>query len=341
VGASDLEVMGTGDAAAEAPENEVQRKKIAGRSPTRIAFDRLRKDKVALVCATVALFFAIIAVFCPLIAKAFGVSTEEGDPITQLDTTDPAHYNYPLTGPPFHGFTWSHPLGLAPSTANDNLAYWLYGARTSLSIALAATILTTVIGVVVGLIAGTATGWLDRGISFVIDVFLSFPFLLGALALAPIIISHFQTQPSLLDKAQIVGLIGVLTVLGWMTLARLIRGSVLSLREREFVQAAEVIGVPKRRILFREMLPNMMAPIIVSISLSLPAFVSLEAGLSYLGIGITGTPSWGQTINSAAPYFETYPLYLWAPLIGVLVLVLSLNLLGDSVRDAFDPKTRQ
>jgi peptide/nickel transport system permease protein len=341
MGASDLEVMGTGDAAAEAPQNEIQREKIAGRSPTRIAFDRLRHDKVGVIAATVTLFFAVIAIFCPLIAKAFGVSTNSGDPATDLDTSNPLHYNYPLTGPPFHGFSWSHPLGLAPGTANDNLAYWLYGARTSLSIALVATVATTVIGVVVGLVAGTATGWLDRFISFVIDVFLSFPFLLGALALSPIIVSHFQTNPSLLNKAQIFGLIAVLTVFGWMALARLIRGSVLSLREREFVQAAEVIGVPRRSILFKEMLPNMMAPIIVFISLSLPAFVSAEAGLSFLGIGITGTPSWGQTIATASPYFENYPLFLWAPLVGVLALVLALNLLGDSVRDAFDPKTRR
>src|SRR5262249_16790961 len=111
--------------------------------------------------------------------------------------------------------------------------------------------------------------------------------------------------------------------------------------EREFIQSAQVIGVPTRQILFKELLPNMLAPIVVSISLSLPAFVTAEAVLAFLGIGLTGTPSLGQTINVATGYFGTYPLHLWAPVITVMVLVVSLNLLGDSVRDAFDPKTRR
>jgi len=128
---------------------------------------------------------------------------------------------------------------------------------------------------------------------------------------------------------------------GWMTLARLVRGEVLSLREREFIQAARVIGVPTRRILFKELLPNLMAPIIVSISLGLPAFVTAEAGLAYLGIGVVGVPSWGQTIDAAVPFFSTYPLFLYAPVAGVFLLVVALNLLGDAVRDAFDPKTRR
>ena len=122
---------------------------------------------------------------------------------------------------------------------------------------------------------------------------------------------------------------------------RLVRGEVLSLREREFVQAARVIGVPTRRILFKELLPNLIAPIIVSISLGLPAFVTAEAGLAFLGIGVVGVPSWGQTINKAVNFFNTYPLYLYAPVLGILVLVMALNLLGDAVRDAFDPKTRR
>ena len=115
----------------------------------------------------------------------------------------------------------------------------------------------------------------------------------------------------------------------------------LSLREREFVQAARVIGVPTRSILFKELLPNLVAPIVVSVSLSLPGYVAAEAGLSFLGIGLTETPSLGRTINKAVDYFEQYPLYLWVPVITVMFLVIALNLVGDSVRDAFDPKTRR
>jgi peptide/nickel transport system permease protein len=126
-----------------------------------------------------------------------------------------------------------------------------------------------------------------------------------------------------------------------MYLARLIRGEVLSIREREYVEAARQIGMPPRRILTREILPNLVAPIVVAFSLGLPAYVTAEAGLSFLGIGVTGRPSWGQTINAATPYYEHYPLYLWEPVIGIVLLVVALNLLGDAIRDALDPKTRR
>jgi ABC-type dipeptide/oligopeptide/nickel transport system permease subunit len=309
---------------------------VAGRSPTQIAMTRLRGDKIAMTCLVIVALFVIIAVFCPLIAKAFGVQLHAGDNVTQLD-----QFNFPLYGPPDHGFTWKAPLGIAPNTADDNLAEWLYGARTSLIVATVATVVATLIGIVVGLLAGFSRGWLDRVINFFIDVFLSLPFILVALALAPIIVSRFGNSPQQLVYWQFASLLVVLSLFGWMTLARLVRGEVLSLREREFVQAARVIGVPTRRILSKELLPNLIAPIIVSISLGLPAFVTAEAGLAYLGIGVVGVASWGQTINKAVNFFNTYPLYLYAPVVGILVLVMSLNLLGDAVRDAFDPKTRR
>jgi peptide/nickel transport system permease protein len=126
-----------------------------------------------------------------------------------------------------------------------------------------------------------------------------------------------------------------------MGLARLIRGEVLSLREREFIQAARVLGMPTHRVLLRELMPNLAAPIVVSTSLMLPAFVSAEAGLAFLGIGITSRPSWGQTLTQATSFFNDYSLYLWQPLLGIVALVLALNLLGDAVRDALDPKTRR
>ena len=115
----------------------------------------------------------------------------------------------------------------------------------------------------------------------------------------------------------------------------------LSLREREFVQAAQVIGVPTRRILLKELLPNLVAPIVVATSLALPGYVAAEAGLSFLGLGLSGVPSLGTTIVKATDYHDLYPLFLWAPVTTVAVLVLALNLLGDSVRDAFDPRTRR
>lgn len=316
-------------------EPEVVKQDVAGRSPTQIALGRLRADKVAMACLAIVMIFVLIAIFAPVLTHLFGVKLDAGSP------NDTDQFNFPKFGPPDHGFTWRAPLGLEPGTGNDNLAEWFYGARTSMFVATVATVVSTLIGIVVGLVAGFSRGWLDKVITFVVDVFLSLPFILMALAMAPIIISRFGAHPQQLEFWSMVALLAVLSFFGWMTLARLIRGEVLSLREREFIQAARVIGVPTRRILFKELLPNLVAPIVVSISLGMPAFVTAEAGLAYLGIGVVGIPSWGQTINRAVQYFNTYPLYLYAPVIGILVLVVALNLLGDAVRDAFDPKTRR
>lgn len=320
-------------------EPAVARAEIAGRSPFQLAVEQLRRDKVALVCVGILVFFVLTAIFAPLICKAFGVSPEAPDANTLLDITGPD--GMPVVGPPNAGFAWSHPLGISPGEGKDNLALWVYGARTSMGIALVSTVVATVIGVTMGLAGGFARGRLQAVISWVIDFFLSLPFLLVALSVAPILVSRFSTRPQLLTIAQLLALLVVLSAFGWMGLARLVRGEVLSLREREFVQAARVIGVPTRVILRKELLPNLVAPIIVSFSLGLPAFVSAEAGLAYLGIGVTDIPSWGTTINDAAPYFDSYPLFLWAPILGVLTLVVALNLLGDAIRDAFDPKTRR
>lgn len=334
---ADLETLGAGQP--DETPTEVIDKKIVGKSPTRIAFERLRKDKVAVVCATIVIILVLLGLFAPLICKLWGILPDDAP--DHGSTSEYQYLGYPNVGPPFNGFTWAHPLGLSMGNSYDNLARLLYGLRTSLFIAAVATIATTIIGVSVGLVAGFARGAVDRVIGFVTDVFLAFPFLLGALALAPIITGRYAQDEDKLKHAQLIALISVLIIFGWMGLTRLIRGQVFSLREREFVQAAQVIGVPTRRILFKELLPNMVSPIVVSVSLSLPGFVAAEAGLSFLGIGLTNTPSLGQTIAVAWPAFKTYPIYLWAPVITFMVLVVALNLLGDSVRDAFDPKTRR
>ena len=314
-------------------------KEIAGKSPMRIAFGRLARDKIAVVCAFVVLAFVLIAIFAGTICNIFNVSTETVLASQYLDVLG-GGLPKPEYGPPNGGFTIEHPFGLAPRTANDNLAWWVFGCRTSLSIALLATIFASVTGVVLGLTAGFLGGMVDRIISFVTDLFLTIPFLLAALTLAPIVSERFRESPNY-PQIQFYNLIMVLAVFGWMPIARLIRGEVLSLREREFIMSARVLGMPTGRILLRELLPNLAAPIVVTISLMLPAFVSAEATLAFLGIGVTESPSWGQTINLAVDFFETYPLFLYEPLLGVVLLVLGLNLLGDAVRDALDPKTRR
>ena len=324
-------------------DQEPDGKKLAGRSPTQIALERLRKDKVAVICSLICFLMVLAAILAPVITKIMNIyPTAETIPYQPSDVLD-FNTGLPINGPPNHGFWSAHPLGLAPTTGVDNLARLLYGLRTDLLIATIATVLSITVGVVLGLVAGFSRGWLDRIIMFVTDLFLSFPFLLGALAMAPIIVERFGQGNNLdrLAKAQLIALIVILTIFGWMGLTRLIRGQVLSLREREFIQAAQVMGVPTRRILFKELLPNLVAPIVVATSLTLPGLVTAEAGLSFLGIGVTGIPSLGQTIADAQIYWSTYPLYLWAPVLTITVLVVALNLVGDSIRDAFDPRTRR
>jgi peptide/nickel transport system permease protein len=336
----DVESLGSGPLDEDPATLDVA-KKIAGKSPTRIALERLRKDKLAVVCGGIVVLLVLLAIFAPLITNLLNIyptaATIPYSPNRVLDFQT----GLPKNGPPNHGFWAAHPLGLAPGTAVDNLARLLYGLRTSLLVATIATVASIVLGVVLGLVAGFSRGWLDRIIMFVTDLFLSFPFILGALAMSPILVSHFQGNLNTLSRVQLFALVFILVIFGWMGLTRLIRGQVLSLREREFVMAAQVMGVPTRRILYKELLPNLVAPIVVATSLYLPGYVTAEAGLSYLGIGLTGTPSLGQTIFDAQGWWDLYPLYLWAPVLTITVLVLALNLLGDAIRDAFDPRTRR
>jgi peptide/nickel transport system permease protein len=306
-----------------------------GKSPSRIAFDRLRKDKVAVTCACVVLFFILVAVFAPLLAHL------EGQNYSTFHTDLVDEYGFPTIAS-----TAEHWFGIEPKTGRDNFARWVYGARPSLIIAFLATLFGTVVGVVMGLLAGFLGGWVDRVISWLIDFVLSLPYLLFAIALVPIVESmrggSFNLSPQEQAQIRFYVLIFVLSFFGWAGLARIIRGEVLSLREREFVLAAKAIGVPTRQVLFKELLPNLVAPIVISASLSLPAYVTAEAGLSFLGVGLVEPiPSWGQTIAVATNWFKADPIYLWLPVVGITALVLSLALLGDAIRDAFDPKTRR
>ena len=315
------------------PERQV---KTRGKSPTAIAFERLRRDKVAVVCGCVFLFFVLIAIFAPLLAKL------EGQDVSTLHQDLIDEYGFPTIG-----VTSEHWLGVEPRLGRDLFARFVYGARPSLIVAGTVTILTTIIGTTIGLIAGFAGGWTDRILSWIIDFVLSLPYLLFAIAVPAVLLAMFVgtsegAAATQVAEVRFYSLIFVLSFFGWATLARLIRGEVLSLREREFVQAAKVLGVPTRKVLFKELLPNLVAPIVISVSLALPSYIVTEAGLTYLGVGLTEpTPSWGVTIAAAQNYYRADPLYLWVPVLAITILVLSLSLLGDSVRDAFDPRTRR
>lgn len=310
--------------------------KATSKSPTRIAFDRLRKDRVGMVCAGIVLFFVLVAIFAPLLAK--------------LEGQDPTTQNFEMidrNGYPTIGFTSDHWFGIEPRLGRDLFARWVYGARPSLIIGGLATLFTTIFGVVIGLAAGYARGWLDRVLSWIIDFVLSLPFLLFAIALSAVLLAQFSggtdnTTPEQVARVRFIALIFVLSFFGWASLARLIRGQVLSLRERDFIAAARVLGVPTHKILFKELLPNLVGPIVVAVSLALPAYIISESVLTVLGVGLVEpTPSWGVTIAAAVPYYKNQAPYLWLPVIGITILVIALSLLGDAVRDAFDPKSRR
>jgi peptide/nickel transport system permease protein len=320
----------------EAAQTAGERARTRGKSPTGIALSRLRKDKVAMVCAVIVVLFVLIAVFAPLLAKIEGQ-----DPTTlHQDLVD--EYGFPTIGP-----NSEHWFGVEPRLGRDLFARFVYGARPSLIVATSATVISTVIGVVVGLVSGFLGGWIDRVLSWVIDFILSLPYLLVAIAVPAVLLAVFVgaaegADPNQVATVRFYSLIFVLSFLGWATLARLIRGEVLSLREREFISAARVLGVPTRRVLFKELLPNLVAPIVISVSLALPTYIVAEAGLTFLGVGLTEpTPSWGVTIAAAQNYYRADPLYLWIPVLAITILVLALSLLGDSIRDAFDPRTRR
>ena len=323
-----------------APEHQEVR---TGRSPGQVAWARLKRDKVAIICSAIILFFLLVAIFAP-----FLVSLEAVDPITGAKA-DPSTVHTELVdfnGLPTVGASSAHWLGVEPRLGRDLFARWAYGARPSLIIGFVAAFASTLVGVALGLIGGYLGGASDKVISWVIDFFLSLPILLLVLAIIPImqkrIAAGNDLTPEETSAIRFWVLIVILVVFGWMGLARLVRGEVKSLREREFVQAARAIGVPTRSILFREILPNLVGPIIVSASIAVPAYITYEATLSYLGAGLVEpTASWGRTIADAQNLFATYPLWLWPSVIGLSLLVLALSLLGDSIRDAFDPTSRR
>jgi peptide/nickel transport system permease protein len=197
-----------------------------------------------------------------------------------------------------------------------------------------------VVGTTVGIIAGYSRGKTDTILSRFMDITLAFPLLLVIIAMSPVLEQRLQAwgMPAG-NPSRITTLILVLSVFGWPYLARLIRGQVLSLREREFVEAAVSIGSSKRRILFRELLPNLWAPILVYATIAMPGLIGAEAALAYLGISvIPPTPTWGSMLEESVGYFTVDPFYFFVPLSMLLAAVLSFNLLGDALRDALDPK---
>jgi len=305
----------------------------SGRSPRQLAWSRLRRDRVAIASAAVLTLFVAVALLADVIAALYGHDKDTTFP-ELLDV-----YGYPLgvNG----GMSGEHWLGIEPIIGRDVLLQVVYGTRTSLGIAVVAATVATMIGAVVGAVAGYLGGRVDAGVLWCIDVLLAFPFIVFALAAVPIVNTLVTGTPVLSPAVgtRIATLICVLIVFGWMGTARIVRGQVLSLRERQFVDAARVAGGGARHIVFRELLPNLWGPIIVTFSLAVPGYVTAGAALSFLNIGVTEpVPDLGRMIFYSVPYARTDWTYAFFPGVTLFLIVLAANLLGDSLRDALDPK---
>ncbi|MCF2531876.1 ABC transporter permease [Yinghuangia sp. KLBMP8922] len=303
----------------------------------RLAWRRFRRDKAGVAAGSVVLLFFVAGLGAPLFAKLYGK-----DPYTTYGQNEPGllnDYGYPIA--PNGGISGEYWLGIEPGLGRDVLTQLLYGIRTSLLISLAVVAIVTVLGVVVGVTAGYLGGRTDYLAGRVIDVMLSFPSTLFFIAFTPVVTSLLTSpgeEMSPLLRGSI--LVMVLSAFGWAGVARLLRGQVLSLRSREFVEAARASGSPPHRIIFHELLPNLWTPILVTASLAVPAYVTTEAALSYLGVGmVEPTPDWGRMLLKGAEVYQTDITYMFVPGISMLIFVVAFNLLGDSIRDALDPKT--
>jgi peptide/nickel transport system permease protein/oligopeptide transport system permease protein len=321
--------MTSDSAAPEAILEGVSGEAIEGRSLGRIAWLRLKRDKVAMGGGVFIIFLLLVAIVGPYFVQ------------------DPTAYHPGLINATFSrpngswgGISLAHPFGVEPVNGRDVLARVVVGARYSMLIAFLATLLAVSIGVVMGIIAGYFGGWVDAVIARSMDVFLAFPLLVFAIALVGVIPSSaFGFNGNSLRVGLLIFVIGFFA---WPYMGRIIRGQTLSLREREFVDAARSLGARGPYILFRELLPNLVAPILVYSTLLIPVNILFEAALSYLGVGIIPpTPSWGGMLSDAVNngYYSIDPMFMIIPGLAIFLTVMAFNLFGDGLRDALDPRS--
>jgi peptide/nickel transport system permease protein len=321
VGASELLVEGE----ATVDQVELVQGEITARSPSQLFWRRFRQDRVAMVSAGFIVLLILMAIFAPLIVKLLGLP---GPSVQNPDLTD-------AFGTPI-GPTSAHPFGVDP-LGEDVLSRVIYGARVSLEVGIIGTFMATVLGVSLGLIAGFYRGAADTALSRFADIVLSFPILLLGIGIA----SACAVNGCLggLIQPGVPTILAIIVISGWTYIFRITRGQVLSLREKEFVEASRSLGASNKRIMFREILPNLVAPIIVYASLLIPTNILFEAALSFLGVGVKPpTASWGQMIADATANFQVVWWYMLFPGIALLLTVLAFNLVGDGLQDALNPK---
>ena len=299
---------------------------VAARSPMQLFWRRFKKDKVALAAGTFIVLLIVSAILAEPIRKLVGAPPPNLQQTTALDS-----FGLP-TGP-----SSKHIFGV-DQIGRDVFSRTLAGAQVSLIVAFVGTGLSVLFGVTLGMVAGYFRGWTDTLISRSVDVLLAFPVLLLGLGLA----SACSGKDGCLGGHLQPGLgvvVVIIVVANTPYVARIIRGQVLSLREKEFVEAARSLGAPNRRIIFREILPNLVAPIIVYTTLFIPANILLEAALSFLGVGVQPPKSsWGKMLADATQIFNTAWWYMLAPGLALLLTVLAFNLVGDGMQDALNPK---
>ncbi|MFF4274886.1 ABC transporter permease [Streptomyces sp. NPDC001536] len=318
-------------AAEEAAVISADAKAVQGRSLGRIAWERLKRDKLALAGGIVVLFLIVVALLAPVITNLYG---QDPNTYNDKDLIDP------LFGTPkgaFGGVSGDHWLGVEPVNGRDIFARILYGARISLLVGFLSAIVAVVIGTILGILAGFFGGWVDSAISRVMDGLLAFPQLLFIIALVSVMPNEMLGLTG--TDVRLFVMILVIGFFGWPYIGRVVRGQTLSLREREYVEAARSLGAGRLYILFKELLPNLVAPIIVYTTMMIPTNILTEAALSFLGVGVKPpTASWGQMLSNAIDYYKSDPTYMVVPGVAIFITVLAFNLFGDGVRDALDPK---
>lgn len=305
---------------------------IVQRTPKEIAWGRFKRNKVGVYSAIVTGFFLACSILAPLITRAFGVD----------NTTiyDGVLNDFAMPIGSLGGISWQHPLGIEPGVGRDVFALLLYGSQLSFLVAFIATTASIGIGMLIGIATGYFKGKVDASVGRFADFLMSFPgtFMIIALSL-PMVQRVEATGIAHENAARILVLVIFLVFFGWTGFYRLIRSQTMSLRERDFVMAAQAMGASSWRIVTKELLPNLWPTAIVFVSLSLPAYIAAEATFSFLGVGVQPPAStFGLVLSDAVGYWREDPAYLIIPSVLLIAIVLSLNLLGDAIRDALDPK---
>ena len=330
VGLPCVEVEGALELAESVLKEESQ--EIVQRTPKQIAWARFKRNKVGVYAGCATIFFLLCSILAPLITRAFGVD----------NTTiyDGVLDEFAMPIGKWGGISWDHPLGIEPGVGRDVFALLLYGSQLSFLVAVIATTASIGIGMLIGIATGYFKGRVDSIVGRFADFLLSFPgtFMIIALSL-PLVQRVEATGIAHENAARILVLVIFLVFFGWTGFYRLIRSQAMSLRERDFVMAAQAMGASSWRIIVKEILPNLWPTAIVFTSLSLPAYIAAEATFSFLGVGVRPPAStFGLVLSDAVGYWRNDPAYLLIPSLILISIVLSLNLLGDAIRDALDPK---